>query len=118
MATWPVVANMTGQVCMISPFANLAALPWHHVQSQQVPLGLLIDILFPQVGYFIITGAGAVLRILIAFLKWVSSPAFAAIGCRQLMSVEVIGYYGTRFSSCRLARDGFASSERGGAWPG
>lgn len=113
MATWPVVANMTGQVCMISPFANLAALPLASCAITAGAVGFAIDILSPQVGCFIITGAGAVLRILIAFLKWVSSPAFAAIGCRQLKSVEVIGYYGAVLIMCRLARDGFARFRAG-----
>jgi competence protein ComEC len=108
LATWPVVANMTGQVCLIGPFANLVALPLASCAITAGVVGLAIHIPFPQMGSLIITGAGAVLRILIAFLKWISYPAFAVTSCRQLKNVEIAGYYVAALIMCWLSRDRFA----------
>jgi len=113
IATWPVVVNMTGQVSLIGPFVNLAAIPLASCAITSGIIGCAIYTPFPRIGSLIIAGAGAILRFLIAFLNCVSSPVWAVVGCRQLTGAEIVGYYGAVAIICRLMPDGFARFRAG-----
>ena len=93
IATWPIIANMTGQVCFVGPLTNLAALPLASVVMTAGVVGCAIYPFLPWVGSAIITGVGVVLRVLTHLVGWMSSLPGATICCRKLRSFELVAYY-------------------------
>ncbi len=106
-AAFPVAANMTCEVSLVGPIANLIAVPMGLVAMAAGLCGCVVWRLWPWLGCAANAGAGAVLTALIRSVRAMSALPFASVPIRMLQPLELVAYYGVLASVCAVALDPF-----------
>ncbi len=107
VAVLPVAANMTCEVSLIGPIANLICVPLGLAGMAGGLSGCVAWHVWPWLGHVVNAGAGAVLAALVRLVRAMSDLRFASAPVRMLRPLELAAYYSLLALVCVVARDSF-----------
>ncbi|MBP7164702.1 MAG: DNA internalization-related competence protein ComEC/Rec2 [Firmicutes bacterium] len=106
-ALLPIVANMTLEVSLIGPIANLIAVPMGLVAMTAGLGGCVIWHVWPWLGSVMNAGSEAVLIALASFVRIVASVPLSSVPIRMFSPWETGAYYVVLSCACAIGSDAF-----------
>ncbi len=106
-ALLPIVANMTSEVSLVGPLANLIAVPLGLVAMAAGLGGCAVWLVWPWLGSVMGAGAGAMFTALSSFVSLMSSLPLSSVPVRRFSHVEVTAYYVLVVCVCAFGSDEF-----------
>jgi len=103
----PIVANMTLEVSLIGPIANLVAVPMGLVAMTAGLGGCVIWHIWPWLGGVMNAGSGAVLTALASFVRIMASLPSSSMPIRMLSQWEIVTCYALLAWVCAIGSDPF-----------
>lgn len=106
-ALLPIVANMTSEVSLIGPIANLIAVPMGLLAMVAGLGGCVIWLIWPWLGSVMNAGSGAILTALVSLVRFMASLPFCSVPIRMLSQWEIAIYYALLACACAIGSDPF-----------
>ncbi len=103
----PIVANMTLEISLIGPIANLVAVPMGLVAMTAGLGGCVIWHIWPWLGGVMNVGSEAVLTALVSLVRVMASLPFSSVRIRMLFQWEIVTYYALLAFVCAIGSDPF-----------
>lgn len=104
-ALLPIAANMTLEVSLIGPIANLIAVPMGLAAMTAGLGGCAIWHVWPWLGSVMNTGSEAVLAALISLVRVMASVPCSSVSIRMLSKWETAAYYSLLACTCAIGSD-------------
>ena len=106
-ALLPIVANMTLELSLIGPIANLVAVPMGLVAMTAGLGGCIVWHIWPWLGSVMNAGSEAALTALASFVRAMACVPFSSVPTRMLSGWEVAAYYALLACVCAIGSDPF-----------
>ena len=106
-ALLPIVANMTLEVSLIGPIANLIAVPMGLVAMTAGFGGCAVWHVWPWLGSVMNAGSGAVLTALASLVSAMASVPCSSVPIRMLSKWEIAAYYSLLACTSAIGSDAF-----------
>ncbi len=106
-ALFPIAANMTSEVSLIGPIANLIAVPMGLLAMAAGMTGCVLWHVCPWLGSVMNAGSGAVLTALTLFVRLMASLPFSSVAITRLSALEIAAYYTLLACVCAVGSDQF-----------
>jgi competence protein ComEC len=107
VALLPIAANMTSEVSLIGPIANLIAVPISLLAMVAGLGGCFAWLVWPWLGSVMNAGSGAVLTALVSLVRRMASLPFSSVPIRMLSQWEIATYYALLACACAIGSDPF-----------
>lgn len=104
-ALLPIVANMTLEVSLIGPIANLVAVPMGLAAMTAGLGGCVVWHIWPWLGSVMNAGSEAVLAALASFVRAMASVPFSSVPIRMFSKCETAAYYALLACACVIGSD-------------
>lgn len=93
LVTWPITVVVVGKVSLLGPLVNVVAIPLATLALVGGLTGSMIGAVMPWAGAAVVRGAGVLVSLLIAFVRFAAGLPFSEVTAAPLSDIEAVLYY-------------------------